>query len=126
MSARRRRKSRAYLSHRRWTPQIAQQALDDLAESGLSASAFAKREGLCAARLLQWRRRLTGLTPAPVSFEEVPASATAPPPIGTLRSLDLSTFGIVMPSGNTVRLPEGFTVEMLARLLYILGKVYGC
>jgi hypothetical protein len=41
-----------------WTQAQAQAALEDLAQSGLSAQAFAEREGFSVQRLGYWKKRL--------------------------------------------------------------------
>src|SRR6185436_4852614 len=46
-----------YSRRRRWRVPEARAALDALAASGLSVSAFAEREGLDEERLYRWRRR---------------------------------------------------------------------
>lgn len=126
MSAARTQKRPPYLVRRRWTPKDAKQALADLEKSGLSARAFAEQYGLSAVRLLRWRRRLAADTSPLVAFKEIRETRTDANPNEPSKSFDLSAIGITFPSGRTVRFPEGFTVEMLARLLYILGKVHEC
>ena len=125
MSTSRSRKLSSYRTRRRWKAEDAQEALADLKKSGLSAAAFAEREGLSAARLLRWRRRLDEGTPAPADFEEFRPRPIPPSLIEAAKAVDLSKYGLVLPSGEVCRLPEGFTVEMLARLLYLLSKGYG-
>ena len=125
MSTSRSRKSPLYRTRRRWKAEDAEQALADLKKSGLSASAFAEREGLSAARLLRWRRRLEEGIPAPAVFEEFRPRPIPPSLIEAAKAVDLSTYGLVLPSGEVCRLPQGFTVEMLARLLYLVSKGYG-
>ena len=46
------------LGSRRWRATDARMVLEALESSGASAAAFAREHGLCAQRILWWRRRL--------------------------------------------------------------------
>ncbi len=102
-----------YLIRRRWTADVARDALSALAESGLSLSAFAAREGLDAQRLYVWRRRLGSSTATPQSFVEVRSAAGDP-------------IEVVLRSGHVVRLPPSFDAAALARLLEVLESASAC
>src|SRR5580700_1450477 len=102
-----------YLIRRRWTAEVAREALSALAESGLSVSAFAAREGLDAQRLYGWRRRLGPSVVAPQSFVEVTSATVAP-------------IEVVLRSGHVVRLSSSFDAAALARLLEVLEQTPAC
>jgi Transposase len=101
-----------YLIRRRWTADIAREALSALADSGLSLGAFAAREGLDAQRLYVWRRRLGSLA-TPQSFVEVKSAALAP-------------IEVVLRSGHVVRLSPSFDAAAFARLLAVLESAAAC
>lgn len=119
--------SSIYLRRRRWTAAEAKQALTALDHSGLSAGAFAAREGLSPQRLWRWRRQFG--TPAAPAFEEIDRrdavsllvrEAPAAAPLGAER------FEIVLVSGHVVRVPASFDVTALRQLLTIVEEVGAC
>jgi len=82
--------------------------------SGLTLSEFARREGMVAATLYWWRRRLRDAeigVPAPVSFTEV--SAVMAKDVGR-------GFEVVLDGGTTVRVPERFEPAALRMLVEAL------
>ena len=113
---------------RRWRVPEARAALDALAASGLSVSAFAEQEGLDEERLYRWRRRFarerkaeTGAvtplaTPPIIELRE----ATRPRP----RDAETERVEIVLGSGVVVRVAETIDPARLARLVAALGR--GC
>jgi hypothetical protein len=85
--------------------------------SGLSARAFATREGLRSERLFFWKRRLrasSAMAVASLSFAKV---SVAPPP----REVAVSPLEVVTRSGHTVRVGSHFDEAALLRLLTVLG-----
>jgi len=105
-------KTAAYRTRRRWSPEDARAALGALADSGLSPSAFARREGLDVQRLRVWRRKLGVAGPAATraAFVEVVARA----------SREAERIEVVLRSGVVVRVAETVDVEALARLVRVL------
>jgi transposase-like protein len=117
--------SATYLIRRRWTEDDAREALAALAQSGLSLSAFAVREGLDRQRLDRWRRRF-GASVAP-AFEEVPRQEVGAAVAGDARArAEGQRFEIVLASGRVVRVPESFNASALRRLLEVVDEVGAC
>jgi transposase-like protein len=122
------RSSSTYLTRRRWRPEDAKDALDAQAQSGLSPSAFAIREGLDVQRLFRWRRRLGADAPEAQRFEEVIARDAISPLVGggTTAPVERDRFEIVLRSGLVVRFAESFNADALLRLLNTIGEVRSC
>ena len=110
---------------RRWTSKEAKKVLEAQVESGMTVSAFAAREGLCAHRLYRWRRQLGASAPKPPTFEELVPSKAAPlladPALSAGNHLEL-----VLCSGLIVRVSESFSVEALRRLLGVVDGGRSC
>lgn len=111
---------------RRWRVPEARAALEALAASGLSVSAFAEREGLDEERLYRWRRRFarerkaeTGAVTAPVTPPIIELRAATRP-----RDAATERVEIVLVSGVVVRVAETIDPAGLARLVAVLGR--GC
>ncbi len=116
-----------YSHRRRWRATEARAALDALATSGLSVSAFAEQEGLDD-ELYRWRRRFArertaearAVTPqTPPAIIELRA-ATSPSP----RRAETESVEIVLVSGVVLRVAETVDPARLARLLAALER--GC
>lgn len=105
------RKQRQWATSRRWTEQLARDALAALEDSGESLAAFASREGLSAGRLYRWRARL-GEQSAPAFVEIRPRECA-----GEHRS---GVFEVVVRSGRMVRVPSDFDALSLQRLLAVI------
>lgn len=87
------------------------------AASGLTASAYATREGLRKERLFFWKRRLrasSAMSVAAVSFAKVAVASPASGPVGV-------PLEVVTRSGHTVRVAADFDEAALLRLLGVLG-----
>jgi transposase-like protein len=95
------------------------------AESGLTLSAFAVREGLNVSGLYQWRRRLGASAPKPPTFEEIRRSEVAERPSEPARPTP-ERLEIVLGSGVIVRVAESFNAEALGRLLDVVGGRWTC
>jgi transposase-like protein len=120
-----------YSRRRRWRVPEARAALDALAASGLSVSAFAEQEGLDKERLYRWRRRFarehkaearavtTPATPATPAIIELRAK-TSPSP----RRAAIEPVEIVLVSGVVLRVAETIDPARLARLVAALER--GC
>ena len=65
-------------------------------KSGLSATAFSRREGVSSPNLFAWRRRLAGATP-------VPTSAFVPV---TVVPTSTTSVELVLPTGVVLRLHD--------------------
>lgn len=106
----------AQLIRRRWTAAEASTVLSSLDGSGLSASAFATREGIGVERLYRWRRRLASksvagrMTPA---FVELKA--------GTAERVE-----VVLRSGRVLRVSESVDIVTLERLVEALERSGSC
>ena len=98
--------------------------------SGLSAEAFAVREGLRAKQLYWWRWKLrssvSGASPrlsAPERVEFLPVrvvdSTTAP-------AGDSSPIEIALPNGRVVRVTAGFDAATLGRVLSLASEEEPC
>jgi transposase-like protein len=100
------------LRRRRWTIADARAALAALTASGLSPSAFARREGLSAERLYRWRRQLAELEPRAVPAAE----------LIEIRPRRAEPVEIVLASGRVLRVTETIDVSALARLVAALER----
>jgi hypothetical protein len=84
--------------------------------SGLSADAFAGREGISASRLWYWSKRLS--EPSSVSFVRVPVpDGSRPEPRPHEHGIELEVGGV------TVRVREDLGDERIARLCAALSIV---
>jgi len=105
-----------YITARRWSTSNARAALAALSASGLSASAFATREGLDVQRLHRWRRQL-----APAPHEERRGSAfveVVPHPAERVE--------IALRSGHVLRVAESIDMAALRRLVEALELPSSC
>jgi transposase-like protein len=97
----------------RWTAEKAREVLAAQRNSGLSAFAFAQREGLGPQRLYSWRRRLSDGADSrahePVQFVEVRSSATP-------------QVEVLLGSGRMLRVSETIDPEVLLRLVAALEQ----
>jgi hypothetical protein len=87
------------------------------ATSGLSAGAYAAREGLRKERLFFWKRKLrasAAMAVAGVSFAKVSVAPSRALPVG-------GPLEVVTRSGHTVRVAADFDEAALLRLLSVLG-----
>lgn len=104
-------------SRPRWGAEEARAALADLDASGLSIAMFAKREGLVAERLYNWRRKLAGSgAPAAPAVDFVEISARACGSGGRVE--------VVLPSGVMLRVAE--TIEPAALVRLVTALAGGC
>ncbi len=90
--------------------------LDEQEESGLSVSAFAEQEGLSAATLYSWRRRLRRSTAqnSTVPLVEVCVDDEVdPPPVQMV---------VVISDGTRIELSPDFDESALERLLGVLDR----
>lgn len=93
----------------------ARQALGRWEGSGLSAAAFARREGVNPVTLKRWR-------------EEFAAPQAGTPAAGTFIELEVGArpgarvFEVLLSDGRVVRVPPGFDEHELGRLLTALGR----
>jgi len=116
-----------YSQRRRWGVPEARAALNALAASGLSVSAFAEQEGLDEERLYRWRRRFArerkaegrAVTPTTPAIIELRA-ATGPSP----RRTETEAVEIVLMSGVVLRVAETIDPDRLTRLVAALER--GC
>jgi transposase-like protein len=117
-----------YSRRRRWRAAEARAALNALAESGLSVSAFAEREGLDEERLYRWRRRFARegkaearivTPPATPAIIELRAATSRSP-----RRVETEPVEIVLVSGVVLRVAETIDPARLARLVAALER--GC
>jgi hypothetical protein len=81
-------------------------------QSGATLTAFARSRGVHPRRLARWARRLEGKRREPVRFHPVRLVEKRP------REAKLE---IVLRSGCRVRVPSGFAVEDLRRVLEAVG-----
>jgi transposase-like protein len=106
----------SYLTVRRWSPADARDALAAHAASGLSASAFAAREGFDVQRLHSWRRKLARAPHKERSrsafVEVVPRAA--------------ERVEIALRSGHVLRVAESIDTAALRRLVEALEPPSSC
>lgn len=97
---------------KRWTEAEAREAVREWRGSGLSATAFARREGISATRLPYWEQRLGASAEVAVGFVAVPLSSPH--------------MAEVEHQGVTVRVRE-LGIEELARLVVAIARqARGC
>jgi hypothetical protein len=107
----------SYKIHQRWSVTDARAALTALANSGLSPSAFAIREGLDVQRLQRWRGRLGAMATT---------DTVAAPAFVELRSVGAESVEIVLRSGRVLRVSETIDAGALRRLVEALEPRTAC
>ena len=117
MSSSVRRRASARRARSRWSADDARGVLAELDGSGLSVKQFAAYMGLDPERLYRWRRRLRDAG-RPL-FVEV-----APP--ATKRLSDAERFVVELGNGRRIRVPAGFDVAELRRLVDALEEARAC
>lgn len=98
-----------------WTPNDARRVLDEWQRSGTTLAEFARRQGLSAARLYWWRRRLK--RPAPAALALVPAMVTARPvpPTGRTTEVTVRVGDVAIEVADATRSWVAALVAELAR-----------
>ena len=110
----------SHARRRRWGIAEARAALAAMEASGLSASAFAAREGLQVQRLRRWRERLgskaakAGVAAFVELGQHVTATATG------------NRIEIALRSGRTLRAADTIDPVVLRRLVDVLEHDAGC
>ncbi|MDQ3370985.1 MAG: hypothetical protein M3680_36665, partial [Myxococcota bacterium] len=97
---------------RQWTEEQARGALEELAASGESDAAFARRKAISTRRLAYWRKRLPEATTTEFVAVTLPAAITT-------RRIEISAGGVV------VRVGEDLDVDHVARLVAAIGRRVG-
>jgi hypothetical protein len=100
-----------------WREADARVVVDAWRDSGESLASFGGRHGVSPRRLARWATRLKG--GREVRFH--PVRLVEPPTQAEDRSL-----AIELPGGETVRLPTGFELDDLRRVLAALAERHGC
>src|SRR5438045_3613772 len=107
----------------RWTEPEARAWLAKQRTSGLSAYAFAARQGIDPQRLYAWRRRLEVPESAAPRLVEVAASGAVPtPPTPSAAKAD-RPIELVTPDGFVLRIPPDADLQ---RVRALLGLVASC
>ena len=115
-----------HVAKRRWNAADARKALVAHQGSGLSLTAFARREGLSLTRLAWWRTQLREKTRAPEpAVRWLPVAIRGSGPPSPPASAPASSVEIVVRGGRVIRIGEGFDAGMLARLVQTLEQL-GC
>ena len=112
-----RRPRASYLTKDRWTASEARAALAAVRASGLSARAFAIREGLVAQRLYWWQQRLGSTRPA---------AAVSAPAFVELKPRGPDPVEVVLRSGRVLRVSPAIDPSSLARLVEALERSAPC
>ena len=102
---------------RYWHEDDARAVIEAWRGSGDSLSGFCRANGLVAARVSRWLARLDG----PEAMQFHPVQLTHEPTVAAAAEIEVD-----LPGGITVRLPPGFAVEDLRRILGALGSGAGC
>jgi transposase-like protein len=98
---------------KRWTLEQGRSAIESLARSGLSASTFARREGISRARLSYWKGRVEDRDGAAFVAVSLPPASRG--------QIEISHGEVVL------RVREDLDVEHLARIVVALGaRARGC
>jgi hypothetical protein len=100
--------------------QFWQMAIEACEESGLSAAAFCRKEGLSKTAYYYWRRKLVGGVSK--------SRRKTPPDFLELVMPSTHTLGIelVLSSGNTLRINPGADNKMLSQVLSALRQAGLC
>jgi transposase-like protein len=99
---------------RQWTEEQARGALEELAATGESVAAFARRKGISTQRVAYWRKRLAESTKP--EFVAVALPATTP-----ARWIEIAAAGVI------VRVAEDLDADCVARVVEAIGRrVGGC
>jgi transposase-like protein len=106
----------SFSQRRRWSADDARAALAALSASGLSARAFAAREGLDVQRLQRWRRRLAA------SHE----AAEAEPRFVEVVGQPAGVVEVVLRSGRVLRCSESIEAHALERIATVLEELPAC
>lgn len=106
------------LKRRRWSHADAQVALEALARSGLSVTAFAAREGINHQRLRWWHGRVEQKTTG--------ASSRKPVAFVEVRHREPERIEIVLRSGRVLRCAEEIDTMALRRLVDGLEQDLAC
>jgi hypothetical protein len=112
-------RSIAYRTRRRWTVADARAALAALAASGLSARAFAIREGLDPQRLRRWAHDLD-------TVAEPEPTVALPPKFVEVRPRVAEPVEVVLRSGRVLRVAESIDTAALVRLVEALERADPC
>ena len=108
------------------------QRVDRWQKSGLSAEAFATREGIKSKdQLVWWRWKLRSSSPASSSPSRPPPAALRFLPVRVVDAAVQAAgpgapLEIVLPNGRVVRVPPGFEPVMLERVLAIASEGVSC
>ena len=105
---------------RYWQEEDARVVVEAWRESGERVGAFAKRHGIKPRRLRQWARRLEP------SSEEISFHPVRVVQASSEERAQRDPIEIVMGEGYSVRVPPGFAVQDLERVLSVLGAGPGC
>jgi transposase-like protein len=106
----------AHRRRRRWRAADARAVLSELEGSGLSAAAFAVREGFNPQRLYRWRRRLGARS----------SRAERAPAFVELRPRGGEQVEIVLRSGRLLRVCDTIEPSVLERLVLALERSEPC
>ena len=100
-------------------------------ESGLSAAEFATEVGINAGSLRHWGWRVNAdrrheaakrvSSEDALTFVEVAAPPAEPSPVPAAANAAPEKLELVLVSGMVMRIPPGFAVEALRRLLAVVG-----
>jgi hypothetical protein len=99
-----------------WREDDAQVLVEAWRRSGEPVSRFAARHEVDARRIARWARRLRAKQAAPVRFHAVRLATT-----GASEAIEVQ-----LGDGWRVRVPRGFDLEDLRRVLAVLGERETC
>ena len=100
-----------------WHEKDAREVVEAWRQSGDTLAGFCRSQGLSSRRLARWAARLD--QDEPVQFHPVRV-------IGACAGTDHPMLAVELPGGATVRLPAGFAIDDLRRILSALEPVTGC
>lgn len=108
----------------RWTPEVAAQVVRAWEEEGGTQSAFMRKHGLPRERLRFWTRRREGKEGARTAMAFVPVEMA---PAGRSEARREQGEAVqVEVNGVRVRVEEGASQELVARVLRAVKEVQGC
>jgi hypothetical protein len=99
---------------RQWTEEQGRAALDELARSGTSATAFARSKGISARRLAYWKKRLGDAAPPAFVAVALPREPMSP------RGIEIVVGSLV------VRLQDDVDADRIAQIVHALSRRLTC
>lgn len=106
-------------ARRSWSEDFKRRVVAEAMQPGVSAAAIARRYGLNANLLFNWKRRygtLDDFLPVEISHDELPAPQVSSEPVVPDR-VDVSSLEIALANGNRISVKGKLDADSLCRLV---------